>query len=86
MLDKIIKYTNNTQENIKASYDQQKSTGQLFFSVSVNANDPIELKKISKQAIIVCTDVCNDFNKQLKDKEKVPRTPPKGKEKNKVRM
>lgn len=66
VLDKnVTKYIYLGGEKIKASYSQSKTSGNLFFDVSVNAGSKEELKQISKDAIDTCSEVCNDFNKAL---------------------
>lgn len=62
MLDKFLYLS---IEKYKASYSQSKTTGQLFFEVHVGASNDKELDKNSEYAIKICTQKCNDFNKNL---------------------
>lgn len=60
----LNKYIINN-EKFKATFSQQKSTGQLFFDVTVTATTHKELENIGHDAVISCTHVCNRFNKAL---------------------
>lgn len=62
MLDKYL-YLNI--EKYKANYTQSKTSGQLFFDISVSASSRKELKTESEEAVHICTEICNNFNKKL---------------------
>jgi hypothetical protein len=70
MMNKIINYNLIDNEKIKASYSQSKSTGKLFFDVSVSAKDKDELGKISRDVINTAVTICNEFNKEQDKKNK----------------
>lgn len=81
MLDKnVTKYCYMNQEKYKASYRQSMSNGQIFFDINVTAGTKEELKSESDEAIQICIDVCNKFNKQIVKKEKKPKPSKKEKE------
>lgn len=84
MLDKNIKYIYNNQEKYKANYSQSKSTGQIFFDVSITANTLDELENESRNAINRCIKVCNEKNKIEDAKKKKPVSSPSNN--NKARM
>lgn len=75
MLDKNTKYIYLNEEKYKASYKQSMSTGMIFFEVNVTAGTQEELKNESEQALTICIDTCNLFNKQQTKKEKSPHIP-----------
>lgn len=52
-------------DKYKVSYSQSKTTGQLFFDLGISAGSRKELKSESEEAIKICTDVCNNFNKHF---------------------
>jgi len=66
MLDKYIW---SHPEKYKANYSQSKSTGQIFFEVSVTASNKKELKKESEEILKICIATCNKFNKQTIQKK-----------------
>lgn len=66
VLDKnVTKYVYLGGEKFKASFSQSKTSGQIYFDVSINASTTEELKINSKDAIDVCATICNTFNEAL---------------------
>ena len=75
MLDKNTKYIYLNEEKYKASYKQSMSTGMIFFEVNVTAGTQEELRNESEQALTICIETCNMFNKQQTKKEKATPIP-----------
>ena len=66
MLDNVKNLYINA-EKFKASYSQSKTTGQLYFDVSLTASNIKELKEQSMEAVKTCIEVCNAFNADVQD-------------------
>ena len=74
MMNKIINYNLIDPDRIKATYSQSKTTGKLFFDVSVSAKDKDEFENNSRDIINVAVKICNEFNNSLEKKEKKTKT------------
>lgn len=70
MLDKNVQYIYRNEEKYKVNYSQSKTTGQIFFDVSVTAPTLYELEEESKNALDICIKVCNGRNKNILNNNK----------------
>ena len=69
------KYILVNPERYKASFDQSKTTGKIFFSFSVSAGNKRELFKESKEILEGLTKIANDFNKEMTETRTTTKTP-----------
>ena len=68
------KYILLNPDKYKASFEQQKSSGKLFFNFSVNAGSRKELFYETEEVLKGLTKIANDYNKETgkSNKDKKP--------------
>lgn len=64
------KYILVNPERYKASIDQQKSSGKIFFNFSVNAGSKKELFRETEEILQGLTKIANAYNKDVETKKK----------------